>query len=167
MFDRKQSDALLSRAGRWACDLIAWWKIYRVIKAFYIVFAFFLIYLRGTEGVFGLLVIEQAIPWWLLIALMGAVVVILEAGQPVPVYAAALLPMLLYDLALLYGVLYRHVPLVGFLPVVYLTFGCLGFISGIYGTWRVRGLIARLKRFEQALEQHRVEQEANGHEPAA
>ena len=145
----------LQTLTKWGLNTIGWWKIYRVIKAFYIVFAFLLIYLRSIGDVIGLTLLEPAMPWWVLVAVIGLVILVLEAGQSIVLYFATLLPMFIYSWLLLYGVLQGKLPRVGLLSAMYLGFGCLGFVSGIYGVWRVRHLIARIKRLESALEQHR------------
>lgn len=133
-------------------DVAAWWRIHRVIKAFYVVFAMLLIYLRTTGEPIGLTVLEGIIPWWSVVLIFGLTAVYLEDGQPVGWYFVSLVPIFIYSLALFVGVMTGALSLIGLLPVAYLVFGCLGFMSGIYGAWRVRQLIATVQQLRRALE---------------
>ena len=153
----QKSQQLVWIAGQSIVRVAAWWKIYRVIKAFYIVFICVLIQLRGSGRISGLSIIEMAMPWWSFILLIGAVILVLESGQPVWIYFGSLLPMFLYVLALVYGMIHSALPPVIVLPVVYLGFGCLGFVSGIYGTWCMRNLINRVVELEHNLAQLKAE----------
>ena len=133
-------------------DIAAWWRIHRVIKAFYMVFALLMIYLRASGQTFGLSVLEEIMPWWSVVFIFAMTVVYLEDGQPVGWYVASLVPMLVYVLAVLYGVVTGTLSLTGLLSVTYLIFGCLGFASGIYGAWRVRQLISTVRELRLSLE---------------
>jgi len=133
-------------------DVAAWWRIHRVIKAFYMVFAMLLIYLRATGEPIGLTVLEEVVPWWSVVLIFSLTAVYLKDGQPVGWYFISLVPIFIYSFALFVGVMTGTLSLIGLLPVAYLVFGCLGFMSGIYGAWRVRQLITTVQQLRQALE---------------
>ena len=144
-------------------DIASWWRIHRIIKAFYVVFAMLLIYLRATGEPIGLTVLEEIMPWWSVVLIFGLPAVYLEDGQPVGWYFVSLVPMFVYALALFIGVMTGTLSPIGLLPVAYLIFGCLGFMSGIYGAWRVRQLIYTVRQLRRALERSEINDPEEGY----